>query len=301
VLEKKKATVNKPIHLIVGLILAVVALGLAVCFYFWVPTPATSIVKARINGCLRLDQAGRELAKTKHYDEAIAKYSEALTINPGDYDLLMDRGRAYYDKKDFEAALTDYQFALSNGAKIEDKAAQEAGVKNALFGVALCQASLDRTQMAVKTLHELQAKDGHYIKSYQVLGDIYLKVGDSLAAIDAYTQGLRLNPNSSALHYDRSLAYLKRDMKDQEYEDLSRAVELDCNSLKMYLKHANMAQKMGKLEIADSDAQEILRLEPDNRSAINWLKKRKKPLAKGAEQGGKVGGNAISVTGETKK
>ncbi len=277
-MEKNKAKVKKPIFLFVALVLAVVALGCAIYFYYCIPGTSDGSADKPVDAAIRLDGEGRALAKAKKYAEAVAQYSQALTIRPGDYDILMDRAQSYYNQKDFQAALNDYQFALSSHAVIDAKADPVSCATNAMLGVALCQSALDRPAMAVKTLHDLQAKDGHYIKAYQVLGDIYLKTDDTLSAIDAYTQGLRLNPDSSALHYDRSLAYTKRKMKEPAFDDLSRAIEIDNTSLQMYISHANMANKMGKPEIADSDAREILRLEPTNRSAKGWLKRRNKPL-----------------------
>jgi tetratricopeptide (TPR) repeat protein len=277
-LANNKAKVKKPVHLLVSLVLAVVALSVAVYFYFVIPTPPQDAEKVALKAVSVLDQTGRDLVAKKKYDEAIAQYCQALTIFPGDYNLLMDRAQAYYKKKDYQAALTDYQTAQSAPSKAQPKADTRANACNALLGVALCQAAMERQEMAIKTLHQLQAKDGHFIKAFQVLGDIYLKSDNSEAAIDAYTQGLRLNPDSTALHYDRALAYLKREMRQQAFDDLSRAIEVDTSSLPMYLQHANLANKMGKAELADDDAREILRLEPDNRSALAWLKKRGLPV-----------------------
>jgi tetratricopeptide (TPR) repeat protein len=277
-LGKKEGKVKKPIHLLVGLALAVVALGLAVYFYFWTPTPVVPEIKPQVNDIVLLERSSMELVGKKRYDEAIAQLNKALGLSPGNSDLLMDRASVYYKQQNFEDALSDYQLALSNCANKENKALPGDNLNNASFGVALCQAALDRPEMAIKILHGIQARDAHFIKCYQLLGDIYLKTGDTEAALDAYTQGLRLNPKSSALRYDRAVAYLKREMKEQAFEDLSKAVELDKDSLPIRLKHANLAQKMGKLEVADNDAREILRLEPRNRSALAWLKKRNKSL-----------------------
>ena len=275
-MEKKEGKDKSPIQLFGGLALAVVALGLAVYFYFWMPTPAPSDLKQVAKEIVEFDRQGKELAAAKKFDEAIAQYNKALTINPNDDDVLMDRALAYYKKKEFQLALADYELVLANSKK-ETGAPEEDKSNDALFSIALCQSELEHTELAIKGLHELQSKDSHYIKSYQLLGDIYFKHGDSERAIDVYTQGLRINPNSAPLHYDRSLAYQARGMKETAFEDLSMAVDLDKTSLPFRLKHANMAQLLGKLAIADSDARAILLIEPDNHSALSWLKHRKIP------------------------
>jgi tetratricopeptide (TPR) repeat protein len=283
VLYKKKAKVKNPILLFLGLVLAVVALGAAVLFYFWAPTTGVTDVKP-VSKVEPPEVSTKVLLKEKRYDEAIAQFTKALAIDPGNVEVRMDRAAAYYTKQSFQDALSDYQRVLSECAATQDKIQDKTKSffsNNALFGVALCQFGLERSEMAVKSLHELQAKDSHYVKSYQLLGDIYLKSGDSEAALDAYTQGLRLNPKSAVLHYDRAVAYMKRGMKGQAFADLSAAAELDKDSLPIRLMHANLAQKLSKLAIADSDAREILRLEPTNRSALAWLQKRNRSLETG--------------------
>ena len=282
-MDTSKSTVKKPRSFIFTMILSVVSISGAIYLYFWSPSPDAERARTAAE-VVRLESIARVLVNQKKYDQAITQINKAIALDPENDDLIMDRAAALYCKKDFDQALNDYQRVATNCANTQKRGATDANCSNARLGTALCQVSLKRSQLAVKTLHELQIADSHYVRAYQLLGDIYLKDGNSEAALDAYTQGLRLNPKSAALHYDRSLAYLKREMKDQAYDDLSAAVELDKSSLSMRLKHANIAQKLGKLEIADSDAHEILRLEPGNRSAMSWLAKREKgPLPDSAE------------------
>ncbi|MBS2006950.1 MAG: tetratricopeptide repeat protein [Cyanobacteria bacterium SZAS TMP-1] len=268
-MDGKESKARQPIHLVVGLILAVVALCLAVYFYLCIPTPGDNGARLRDKEVLALRNSAGTFIRDGRFDEGIARLSRALTLTPGNPVVLMDRAAAFYRKKEYASALNDYQGVLSQ------KGVPEGVAEDALFGVALTQAALDRNEQAIATLHDLQAKNTHFIRAYQLMGDIYLKTKDSEAALDAYTQGLRLNPKSPVLHYDRAVAYLRRDMNEQAFDDLSKAVELDPRSLPLRIKHANLAQKLGRLGIADNDAQEILRLEPDNRTALSWLKSRK--------------------------
>jgi len=268
-LDNKESKARNPNRLIVGLILAVVALCLAVYFYLCIPSPGDSGSRTKEKEVMALRNSAAAKINEKSFDEAIARLTRALALKPMDKLVLMDRAAAFYRKGDYQAALNDYQAVLSQ------KESADSTDEDALFGQALAQSALDRNAQAIASLHTLQQKNKHFIRAYQLLGDIYLKTKDSEAALDAYTQGLRLNPKSSVLHYDRAVAYLRREMNEQAFDDMSMAVELDRKSLPLRLRHANLAQKLGKTDIADSDAQEILRLEPDNRSALAWLKKRK--------------------------
>jgi|GEM_PF-3290531 len=269
VLDSKESKPKNRGFMIVALILSVVALCLAVYFYLSIPSPGDNGNKAKAKEVMGLRVSAADMIKVGHFDQGIASLSRALALSPADKLVLMDRAAAHYKNHDYQASLNDYQAVL--GQKEEANSIAE----DALFGQAMALSALDRNEQAISSLHKLQEKNKHFIRAYQLLGDIYLKGKDSEAAIDAYTQGLRVNAKSPVLYYDRAVAYLRRDMNDQALADMTKAVELDKKSLSLRLKHANLAQKMNKMAVADSDAQEILRIEPDNRSALEWLKKRK--------------------------
>ena len=51
-------------------------------------------------------------AQLRHYDEAIADYTEALRLNPRDEVLQYNRGNAHYCKADYDRAIADYSEAV---------------------------------------------------------------------------------------------------------------------------------------------------------------------------------------------
>ncbi|MBU6452216.1 MAG: tetratricopeptide repeat protein [Cyanobacteria bacterium REEB67] len=289
-----KAVTQKLDHsptLVLTFALALLAMVMAVYLYFFPQPENRPLVSAHADEIAVLDRAARKMMAARQFDQAIGDFDAALKLAPHSDDLLMGRAAAKYKKGDFAAAIVDYQAvaALSPASRYSSDAA---------FGVALSQKSLRQFTAATKTLHTLMARDGSYIKAYQLQGDIYLSDSNSEAAIDAYTQGLRRNPLSSVLHYDRGVAYLKRNMKDPAFDDMTRAVQLDEGNLGLLLKHANLARKLNKLEAADADALEILRLEPENASAQSWLKHRGKLPVPELEQGDENAAPARTVKKE---
>jgi len=286
----KKIIAGTPESLTLCLVLAVVALCLAIWFYFWTPPLEQNSVVKRVDKLISLQKKGRQLIVQRQYPEAIVILNQALLIDPDSEDTLMDRAVANYQLHDYDAAMADYQVVMdlakksASTKKDDGKAAGQSDFSRALYGVALCQLGLDRKELAVKSLHQLQSIDDHFILTYELLGDLYLKANDSEEALDAYTCGLRVNPQSAVLHYDRAMAYLRRSMKAEAFEDLSAALKTQPQSLTFLLQHANLAQKLNKLAIADTDAAEILRLQADNKSALKWLKKRGLPVPQRAAQ-----------------
>jgi tetratricopeptide (TPR) repeat protein len=55
---------------------------------------------------------GNEAQAKKEYDRAVAEYSEAILLYPGEAVFLGNRGNAYFDKQEYGKAIADYTEAI---------------------------------------------------------------------------------------------------------------------------------------------------------------------------------------------
>lgn len=81
------------------------------------------------------------------------------------------------------------------------------------------------------------------------------KLGD---AIESYTVGLAMTPNSLVLKKHRASAYIDAGMIDEAYSDLSDAIRIESKNLWSRSKHGLIALEKGLLDVAKNDFETIL-------------------------------------------
>lgn len=74
---------------------------------------------------------GSILQRQKRFGEAIAEYSEAIKLNPGDFVSLTNRGEIYMQHKLFDEALADFEASIALDPKKENKWSNRARVLKA--------------------------------------------------------------------------------------------------------------------------------------------------------------------------
>jgi len=80
-------------------------------------------------------------------------------------------------------------------------------------------------------------------------------------ALEDFTLGLSLKPDSSRLYCSRANTYLALDQTDSALHDLNQAIEIDPQYISAYLTRSEVMERMGEREQADSDKEVGLRLQ----------------------------------------
>lgn len=81
---------------------------------------------------------------------------------------------------------------------------------------------------AIKTLGQsILLNPSSAENSYDLLGTVYLEMGNNIAAEDAFKRGLYFYPNNPALHDGLGVAYLRQGKNDLAAEEFSKALEID--------------------------------------------------------------------------
>jgi tetratricopeptide (TPR) repeat protein len=129
---------------------------------------------------------GDECFQKKEYEAAITNYSTALQLNPHDAEVYYKRGLARYYLVDDEKAIQDYSQAI----KINPK----------------------------------------YVKAYNKLGLARYELGDYEQAIEDYTQAIRINPYDAVAYRNRADARFHTGDNQGAIEDYTQAIKInpDC-------------------------------------------------------------------------
>ncbi|XP_047463410.1 tetratricopeptide repeat protein 1 [Mugil cephalus] len=103
-------------------------------------------------------------------------------------------------------------------------------------------------------------------------GNSHFKAGDWTEAERSYTEALVLCPvgfsrDRAVLFSNRAAARLHLDLKDQAISDCSRAIELDANYLRAWLRRAELYEQTEKLDEALEDYKKVLEQDPNHSGA----------------------------------
>jgi len=154
----------------------------------------------------------------KHYGKAIEYFSKALKLNHSDPKMVYEgRGHAYIQKGNFEAALKDFDKAISlgrpaktmtypRGAALVFLHRNEEGLK--LLDVALAEHLENRA-----IVQEMRGKALYELNRYKL-------------AIAAVTDSLAHRPNNPDTLFVRGLSYFKIGEKQKAVDDLAEAIKI---------------------------------------------------------------------------
>lgn len=91
--------------------------------------------------------------------------------------------------------------------------------------------------------------------------------------MQCYTKGMDADATNVLLAANRAMAYLKLDRFAEAEEDCTKAIALDSSYFKAFARRGTARLALGKLSEAKADFEQLLKLEPGNKQAINELKK----------------------------
>lgn len=221
-------------------------------------------------------EEGNKLKQEGKLSEAIAKYQEALQIEPNYAPALNQLGDIYESAKEFEQALVYYQRFVrampSNGlahAKLARMMLYQQDLKGAITNY----------QKAIIL------QPGQPVWAYKELGDALVKDGQIDRAIDIYQQLIELDPNTPPTTYKKLGDLLHKQKKaEQALAAYEKALELNPNQSKIYLTIAQVYFKKGNLDAVIDSYQKAIKLNPDFSYGIyKKLEKALKLQKRGAE------------------
>jgi len=188
------------------------------------PAGPSAEQKARGEKLQKAFDEGVELSKAQKFDEAIAKFNEALEMAPNCADCYYNIGYANSQKKDWDAAEAAYKKAteikpdyseawngLANVYNVEKKPdlAMEAAAKagggtaagggsaSSLYNQGVILWNQNKFAEAKEKLEAATKTDPKYSEGWFLLGKVDTNLGDYKGAVDAYQSYLQADPSGS--------------------------------------------------------------------------------------------------------
>ncbi len=195
-----------------------------------------------------LVRQGKQAESANNWDQAVARYQEALKLNPNSASVEIDLAGAYYHLKEFEKAL-DYSGRSLAAEPHSWAAAKIAG--RAAF-------NLNRPDLAAKYLQQAIAVKSDDAELHYWLGMSLYSLRDARHALDEFYRARLYNPNDVEDLY--MIGKVHWEMCRQAWEEMVR-VNPDSIRVKQMVAEQDEARNLYAEAIAKY--QEIIQQQPD--------------------------------------
>lgn len=161
---------------------------------------------------------GLGLVKTKmrRYDQAIEAFDQAISLDSGNAEILVNRGTVYYYKDMYEEALIDLNFALQVDS-------EEANAYNALALLRADQGQYDKALKLVERALMIEPFEPYFMNNR---GYIRLKLDDT-KAVEDINKSIVLDPKNGWAYRNKALWYMDQGRYDRAITLLEKAEKMD--------------------------------------------------------------------------
>jgi tetratricopeptide (TPR) repeat protein len=162
--------------------------------------------------------------KTDNNELKIQYYSKSIETNPSFSPAFYNRGIAYYEQKQFEEAIADFNQAL----KLEPRSAL------AFFYRGICQMELNDYQRAIESFTLTVSLDPRPSKALLNRGLCYQKMESYEKAIRDYSQSLKIEPNNIGALTNRGFCFQRQKEYPRAIQDYRAVINVDPGNASAY-------------------------------------------------------------------
>jgi tetratricopeptide (TPR) repeat protein len=214
---------------------ATILVGLPKAVYSHLPPSGLVVVAQpeKKTSAVDLYNRGVDKLNSGNYQDAIADFSQALQIDPNDSDTYYNRGYAHHSLGNYEKAIADYSEAI----RLNPQFAQAFSNRGYTYFV------LKNYQQAIndatKAIELNRDSDNAYVsrgnahdelgnsnRAYYNRGLTRNRLNQHQAAIQDYSEAVRLQPTFAEAYYNRGLSRFNLKNYTQAIEDLKKAADL---------------------------------------------------------------------------
>ncbi|KAL7570066.1 hypothetical protein ACA910_017101 [Epithemia clementina (nom. ined.)] len=259
-------------------------------------TPEERKVKEDQKEALKRKNEGNELYKSKKFEEALAKYDEAIALDPTNMTFYSNKAAVYFTDQKYdeciEMCLKAVEVGKAHRAPYEDRgkaylrAAKAYQKKKDLENaIKMCnEAQLENfdkdTQRLLKTL-ELEKRKADAL-AYQsdekaeeekLKGNEFFRNKEWAKAVEAYEEAVKRAPKNAPIRNNLAAALCKIMDFSGAKRHVEVALEVDPKYVKAWARKGDIEMYMKEFHKAMESYKKGLQLEPDNPACKEGLKK----------------------------
>jgi len=187
------------------------------------------------------------------YEQAIADYDQAITLQPDLAEAYTNRGADYGEQNQYQRAITDFDRAIA--LKPDDALAY--------YNRGLAYAEQGQYEQAIADLDRAITLQPDLAMAYNNRGGAYDDLGQYQRAIADYTQAIKLKPDFAAAYNNRGRIYAKQGQYQRAIADFDRAIALKPDFAEAYVVRGAVYGKQGQYKQAIADLDRAIALQPD--------------------------------------
>jgi len=199
---------------------------------------------------------GRGIARDSlaEYQDAIADYTQALSINANFANALANRGNVYqYGLQDYDHAIADYSAAIA----LTDNPIYRGNRGNAYqYGKHDLTSALTDYDRAIELAP-------NYASAYVDRGNARAAAHQSDAALTDYQHALSLEPNSALAHFDLGNLYSSLGQRDQAIGEWTAAIAANPRDADALGNRADAYVEAGAFDLAAADYDAAIAIRPN--------------------------------------
>lgn len=161
-----------------------------------------------------LDEKVRKLfEEEKKFQEVIDLLTDQKLKKENNENLYIWRGNAWYQLKDYDKAISDFDGAI----KINQKS------KMGYYNKGLAQVAMKEYRKAIENCDRVLSFNSQSDSAYLYRGSIHRFLKEYDSAIKDYTEAIKLAPDYANTYYNRGLAYYEKGLAEEQSEDLKKS------------------------------------------------------------------------------
>ncbi|MFM6396109.1 tetratricopeptide repeat protein [Planktothrix sp.] len=218
---------------------------------------------------------GISACNNKNYEQAIDKFTRALSLNTNHADAYAWRGYVYYCLNKYQEVINDCNQAIR----------LNPNYANAYVNRAFAQMELGKYQQAIDDCKEAIRLNPNHVDAHQHLTNAknhlceqYFNQGITLfyqekyqQAIDEFTRALSLNPNHIRVYVWRRDAYIQLGQYQQAIKDCTQIISIDPDNILAYVRRGFAHLSLGKYQKAIKDSNKAISLSFNQNTDHSWL------------------------------
>lgn len=224
------------------------------------------------------NRQGLDYMKQNLYDQAIHKFTGAITANTTWVPAYYNRAVAYANARHYQEALKDFNYVLSNFPDHADS----------YFNRAIVYENIGLYANAIKDYSETIRLRPDFIQAYHYRGITRFRMNDTDGALKDYNQALQLGKNvrmdvlsakeyglnSSALYFNRGVVLQKKGDFENAIKDYTESLNIDPSNARSYYNRAiaKMALQQSAEAFKDLEIASRLGFEPADKVISGYFK-----------------------------
>jgi tetratricopeptide (TPR) repeat protein len=201
---------------------------------------------------------GALFTRTRRHEQALADYTRAIRLEPGDAATYSDRAWVYLRCGEADRALADCDRALQ----------LDPGVVSAVCHRAAALAMKGELRRALEDCGRALRLDPDSARAHTVRAMLSRLRGDPDRALADSEEAIRLDPTLAEAYFERALVYAGKGDQDRAVIDFTRVIEFDPLLASAYRRRGDAYLASDHLKAAIADYSQALEL--DERDAAAW-------------------------------